>query len=337
MKTYKFPYYISFGKNDNLSLEFSYELSDEKAGRLEYSAKEGGRFRLSEDDDIQDIFDEVYFAILKEQILDLKENSDPVIEFLRSENRYKDGQKTTVRHINRYLDSLDIGVNYPEELQYLKPTEKKKHKQSVCKRIVLSREEADVFLKAPENNGFIVLIDGGETLYHVPPKYEGRFTITSDIKAINYNAFRAHKKITEIVIENGLTQLEDRQFESCEQLERVTIPGSIKSLPSDVFSQCRHLSNVKLSEGIEEIESTAFRFCYDLKELHIPASIKTINPIITVYYNSLHDFYFEGLETKIEEKNADCFRRVCIYARVNSKALSYAIKHKIEYQILEPC
>ena len=65
MKTFIFPYYISFGKNDSVDCELEYSLSTKDAKRLERSSKEGGRFRLSEDDCISDLYDRILNEIIE--------------------------------------------------------------------------------------------------------------------------------------------------------------------------------------------------------------------------------------------------------------------------------
>lgn len=60
MKEYSFPYFISFGRNDNVDNELVCKLSNKDALRLENSTHEGGRFRLDEDDEIADIYNKIY-------------------------------------------------------------------------------------------------------------------------------------------------------------------------------------------------------------------------------------------------------------------------------------
>ena len=56
MKSYVFPYYISFGKLDSVSSEIEFSISDKDAKRLERSAREVGRFRLNEDVALFDLY-----------------------------------------------------------------------------------------------------------------------------------------------------------------------------------------------------------------------------------------------------------------------------------------
>ena len=128
MKTFVFPFYISLGKLDSVSCEIEFELSDKDARRLEQSAKEGGRFRLNEDEDIEDIYYRVYDAIIDSEREGLKANPTIFQDTLNGDDDDsddqddlgdQDDQDELDEQIDSYLEDLNIGINYPEDLQYL--------------------------------------------------------------------------------------------------------------------------------------------------------------------------------------------------------------------------
>ena len=119
MKTFTFPYYISFGKGDSVDCEITIELTDEDAARLVTSANEGGRFRLREDESIEDIYDAVFTAIMDREKQALMDDPEPVEDALSWEDDYDPDAEITEEQIDAYLDELDMDVNYPEELQEL--------------------------------------------------------------------------------------------------------------------------------------------------------------------------------------------------------------------------
>ncbi len=291
MKTFDFPYYISFGKGDNVDSCISCELSDEKAKRLERSAKEGGRFRLSEDEEIEDIYDEVYTAILENDV----------------------GETD--------LDSLEVGINYPVELQYLERTVRRRIKQTVCDSVVLDRVQAEVFLKHDKDK--IIYTDEGQTLYYIPKDFQGKFVV-ENVSRVERDVFVKCKKLTEVVIEAGITEITDSMFDECIRLRQVTAAGTVKRIGYNAFTKCEDLKKVVLSEGIKEIDDAAFRFCRELHELVIPSTVVSINAFIGSYYNGLTDLYFKGINTYVDDARGGDLRGITLHVLPGSKAEEYA-------------
>lgn len=105
------------------------------------------------------------------------------------------------------------------------------------------------------------------------------------------------KKITEVIIPEGITRIEEEAFRECENLQRVQLPPTLKSIGQSAFSQCKNLKQVNLPEGVE-LDNHAFWGCAglqdengmiilggilfnvlkDVEELVLPASVKRINP-----------------------------------------------------------
>ena len=256
MKQFKFPYFFSLGRGDSSESTIDYELSDEQAKRLVKSAKEGGRFRLDEDEDIEDIYSLLYEAVIEREKALLWDDPSPVKDYLSWKPDFDPGEAVTEEQINEYIDRFNIGVLFPEALQMLDAPKKRVVKQSKVDSVVLNREDADDYIeKHSGKDERIILTDNGGTLYYVPKKYSGIFTVDSSIKKISANAFLKRKKITEIVIENGIKELPEWAFDSCEASEKVTIPASIAIIPFNTFTKCRRLKTVIIEEGVKEIHS----------------------------------------------------------------------------------
>ena len=341
MKTITFPYCVSFGKLDSVSAEIELNISDKDAKRLVKSAKEGGRFRLNEDEDISDIYDDVYQEIILSEKEALLLDPSPVIDFLSWEEDFDDNSDITEEHVDYYLDHLTIGVNYPEDLQLLEITEANKKKQTTCENIIIDRSIAQDYVYVKNNKDKTVYLDDGETLYFIPSKYTGTFTVPSTVRRLErdltFNPFSKHKKIVEVIIEEGLTEIPDSAFDGCDSLERIVIPGSVKRIGFNAFTKCSSLKHVEMSEGLTEIDNTAFRFCFDLEELRIPASVETISMHITSYQAGIKKMIFEGSTTTIDDTRCrgDEWEKVVVYAKAGSVAESFAKSHGIKCEIIE--
>ena len=333
MKQFTFPYYISFGKNDSVDCEITIELTDEDAARLVTSANEGGRFRLSEDERIEDIYDAVFTAIMDREKQALMDDPEPVADALSWEEDFDPDADITEEQIDDYLDDLEMDINYPEELQGL-PRTVFVTEQSSCERVIVEHDAAENYVRKAENQTKVVFTDGGQTLYYVPKSYSDRFVIPDSVRKISYTAFKNRTRITEIVIENGLEVIDEWAFEGCTSLARVTIPPSVKEIDFNAFTECKELTEVIFSEGLEELDDTAFRSCYQLKELHFPASLKSVDTYIAAYWNGLERLYFAGRKTEIEG-DAENFENITIFAPPRSRASAYAKEHKIKRVILK--
>lgn len=340
MKAYIFPYYISFGKLDSVSSEIELSVSDKDAKRLERSAKEGGRFKLNEDDALSDLYDRVYKAIILSEKEALVSDPTPIQDALSWKEDFNEDLPISDAQIDYYLSELVIGINYPEKLQLLERIEGKKKKQTNCESILVDRGIAQDCVFTKKNNDKIVYTDDGDTLYYVPLKYSGTFEIPSSVKRMEggsvFNPFKNRNKITEIIIEEGLEEIPDWAFEGCSELERITIPGSVKRIGFNAFTKCSRLKQVEMEEGVSEIDNTAFRFCYDLQELCIPASVETISMHITSYQAGIKSIRFEGMTTRIDDTRCreDAWDKITIYAKKGSAAECFAKDHVVKLELI---
>lgn len=334
MKSFVFPYYVSFGKNDGIDASVAVAISDKDAKRLIRSAQQGGRFRLDEDDEINDIYEKVSRRIIvheKKMLLDDPQFMEDILDSSEKQDSIRQDQEEL---IDEYFENIMIGINYPEEYQFLEQTKPQKSKQREIKIVSLDRQKAEEYIKTTKNLYEIVCVDNGEVLFYVPAKYSGSLVISSSIKRIEPKAIREHKKITEIIIEDGLSEISDSLFQGCEALNRIVLPSSIKRIGFNAFAGCGELDTVELSEGIEEIDSTAFRHCLNLKELHFPTTLKCINAHINSYLAGIRHIYFKGMSTIIDDSRGRDLRSITIHAFVGSEAEKYAMEHKCVFVAL---
>ena len=116
MKSYDFPYYMSFGKGDSGDGIVKVTLSEEETDRLEHSAHTEPRWRLYEDPEIEDIYDKVYNHVIENEVSNYMFLD--IIDDLRDEiddsDEYDDHDLLV-----HYIKSFEMGINYPRELQFL--------------------------------------------------------------------------------------------------------------------------------------------------------------------------------------------------------------------------
>ncbi len=82
--------------------------------------------------------------------------------------------------------------------------------------------------------------------------------------------------ITELVIPDSITAINDRAFVGWDTLTSVSIPDSVTSIGAWSFSGCTSLTSATLGEGVEFIGEWAFDDC-SLSYIILPKSIKTLD------------------------------------------------------------
>ena len=84
------------------------------------------------------------------------------------------------------------------------------------------------------------------------------------------------ESITEVIIENGVTNVGEYAFYYCSKLIRVTIPDSVTNIGTGAFDGCRNLTSVTIGNGVTSIGSGAFYGCTGLTSITIPDSVTSI-------------------------------------------------------------
>jgi hypothetical protein len=82
--------------------------------------------------------------------------------------------------------------------------------------------------------------------------------------------------VISISIPEGVTNVGDRAFAYCTNLQSVTIPSSVLTVSLDAFAYCQRLTNVSLSDGVRVIGQGAFLGCESLPIVAIPTSVTSI-------------------------------------------------------------
>ena len=101
-------------------------------------------------------------------------------------------------------------------------------------------------------------------------------TIPKNVTHIGKNAFHGCYFLESIILNNGITAIEDHSFQYCENLASIIIPDSIKTIGKEAFDDCTSLVSVTLNEGITHIGDFTFRNCSNLQSITLPESIVSI-------------------------------------------------------------
>ena len=101
-------------------------------------------------------------------------------------------------------------------------------------------------------------------------------TIPKNVTHIGKDAFHGCYFLESIILNNGITAIEDHSFQYCKNLASIIIPDSVKTIGKEAFDDCTSLVSVTLNEGITHIGDFTFRNCSNLQSITLPESIVSI-------------------------------------------------------------
>jgi len=101
--------------------------------------------------------------------------------------------------------------------------------------------------------------------------------IPGSVTSIGRSAFEHCRKLKNITISNGVTNIGDRAFYECESLTSIVLPDSVTNIGSCAFWGCEKLESIVISHGIKSIGERAFCGCESLSSVTIPGGVTSIN------------------------------------------------------------
>ncbi|MCD8208806.1 MAG: leucine-rich repeat domain-containing protein [Bacteroidales bacterium] len=100
--------------------------------------------------------------------------------------------------------------------------------------------------------------------------FPGSFTL------IRPYLFCGCKSLKKIIIEKGVSSVEDFAFFKCSSLTSVEIPRSVTSIGSDAFNSCTSLKSVAIPDSVTVIGDNAFFNCKSLKTVTIGEAVLSL-------------------------------------------------------------
>ncbi len=88
--------------------------------------------------------------------------------------------------------------------------------------------------------------------------------------------FNFPKCVTEIIIPNGMTTVDQIGLKYFPNLRTIVIPDSVTTIGDYAFRDCTSLTSVTIPEGVTSIGERAFQNCYGLTSITIPDSVTSI-------------------------------------------------------------
>ena len=99
----------------------------------------------------------------------------------------------------------------------------------------------------------------------------------------------------EVIVPDGVTELQSNAFSDCKTLTRVTLPAGATELPNSLFSGC---TEITIPDGVTAIGDSAFQSCVSLTEIVLPQGLKRIDGYVFLGCTRLSYIDIpDGLET----------------------------------------
>ena len=117
-------------------------------------------------------------------------------------------------------------------------------------------------------------LDGANELKKVEFE-EGTETIITGICEVNYFNY-SENKIEEIIIPDGVTEIERYAFVGCTNVKEINLPETLETIGSYAFGSCTGLESIKIPSKVKTIGYHAFEYCSSLKMIILPESIESI-------------------------------------------------------------
>ncbi len=90
------------------------------------------------------------------------------------------------------------------------------------------------------------------------------------------NAFSGNRKITGVILPEGMSVVPANAFNGCTALASVTIPSSVRTIGADAFRGCSKLTGIVIPEGVAAIGERAFQNCTALRGVAMPSTMQSV-------------------------------------------------------------
>jgi len=143
--------------------------------------------------------------------------------------------------------------------------------------------ESDFIVTLTSDNTGVVITGyiGSRTDVIIPNTIQGL-----PVKEIGFEAFidpligftSVDRKLTRIVIPEGVTKIGAQAFRACKSLVSVILPSTLIEIEDSAFADLPLLSNIELPLGLKIIGRNVFSRCGSLSSINLPVGLEKIGP-----------------------------------------------------------
>ena len=122
------------------------------------------------------------------------------------------------------------------------------------------------------------------------------------ITEIGNHAFAFCLKLQNLTIPDSVTVIGKSAFQSCINLQTVSMPRCLKKLGDSAFHHCNCLQNIVIPEGLTQIGDFTFHNCTNLKEVMLPQGVTKIGTRAFAYCENLQSAILPDSITEIDQQ-----------------------------------
>ena len=124
-------------------------------------------------------------------------------------------------------------------------------------------------------------------------------SFTSNPLSCRADLYVANKKVTNLVIPEGITEIKDNAFAGCTSIQTAVLPEGVTIIGDSAFRDCDNLVSISMPNTLTTIDDDAFYYCDGLRSVRIPGSVVTMGSECFRYAKNLEHVVIEEGVTKI--------------------------------------
>ena len=150
----------------------------------------------------------------------------------------------------------------------------------------------------------------GITDFYVNGEQLTDLIVPDGVTVIENYAFNAYDPLTSVTLPDSVTKIGISAFSGCSQLTEAKLGNGIKSIGPEAFCDCSLLKSITIPDGVTRIETWTFAACLDLESITMPKSVETIDRAAFLDCTNLKDIYYTGMPEQwekitVESENTD--------------------------------
>ncbi len=125
------------------------------------------------------------------------------------------------------------------------------------------------------DNGVLFTKDKSILIRYPEAGFADVYNAPNGVVEIADNAFESCENIKEVILPKSLRIIGDHSFQFC-KFKNIILPPSLEVIKDDAFQACSELTSVSIPEGITSISPRAFFSCMKMNYLHLHSRIREI-------------------------------------------------------------
>ena len=128
-------------------------------------------------------------------------------------------------------------------------------------------------------DGILYSKDKTRLIQYPVGKPDTSYTIQDGVTSVGVGSFAGSEFLTEIIVSDSVTEIDDLAFVECVKLKDLTIGEGVKSLGYGSFGVCVALTTLVIPDSVLVIDEWAFFFCTSLTDLTIGNGVKSVGEL----------------------------------------------------------